>query len=404
MKKVKVMLALGLTLCMLSGQVVWASDVPVPTEDVAGITEETGSAEQTEEPGTADALEEAGEQESGVPMEQAEPADETESAGEVEEQAEKRNIVVDTESIAASTSIVHYGEAFVISFKLKDSKYKFDGNKSQIVLKLNKGLSNELTYYFPISYNSETDTFSGTNSLTGWADVEEGDVSVSSIMLCASDGDIYTINNGTAGEYDHDSNTQDLSGFDFFYVNKAYPFVDIPAGSWYQGMVDIVNYLGIMTGTKPDTFAPTSTLSRAQFATIIYRMEECPKVEYDTTFTDVPKGQFYTEAVIWANKAGIITGYNSKTFGPADVMTREQMATIMYRYAKYCEFDVSGQADLSSFPDNKEVSSFAKEAMSWANHEGIITGDGGKLNPRGNVNRAVCATIISRFIAAYLEH
>lgn len=396
MKKTKLMLVLGMTLCMLSGQVVWAAEVaesPDAAKNVAELPESVNEAGTTD----SEAVQEiaAGQGEETSTDQTAVPEE-----AEADTQADTRSITVDVDSFNLSTPIAHKREEFTISFKLQDDKYIFDGENSEIVLSLTEGVN----FSFPIHYDSKNGTYTGSAPLSNWADIKgDSEVTVRDITLYGSNDDYYTIVNGKEGTADYNKNYQDLSGFELYYINKNYPFKDIASGAWYQGAVDTVNYLGLMTGTKPDTFAPLSTLSRAQFATIIYRMEGNPEVEYDTAFTDVPKGQFYTDAVIWASKAGIITGYNSKTFGTADVITREQMATMMYRYAKYCEFDVSGQADISSFPDNQNVSSYAKEAMSWANYQGIITGDGGKLNPQGNVNRAVCAAIVSRFIAAYSE-
>lgn len=393
MKKVKLLLTMTLAFCLFTSQGVLAADLPDATKSVA------------ESPDLADEMYEATPGDATDVLDEAEVEmqgeDVPEESGEVNTQEESRIIELDADSLYMSTPVLYKSEGLIITFKLNDNKQIFDGPKSKIVFVANEGMEDETTINYGLVYNKFDGTYTGFNPLN-MEGVKEAELTVQRIELYATNGDHYTITNGQSGNPDYNSNTQDLSYFDLIYVNTPYPFQDIDTRAWYRGTVNVVNYLGIMTGTKPSVFAPTSTLSRAQFATIIYRMEDCPEVEYNTTFTDVPKGQFYTDAVIWANNAGIITGYNSKTFGPADRITREQMATMMYRYAKYNGFDVSGQADLTKFPDYQSITDYAKEAVTWANNKEIITGDGGKINPHGNVSRAVCATIIVRFLNAYL--
>ena len=178
-------------------------------------------------------------------------------------------------------------------------------------------------------------------------------------------------------------------------------FDDVSEDAWYYDSVVYVSSRGIMTGMNETTFSPNSNLSRGQFATIIYRMEGSPSVDYEPVFSDVSDGVFYSEAIIWANENDIVTGYTNGTFGPQEDITREQMATIMYRYAKFKNYDVSAYNDLSSFPDSSKVSGFANEAVCWAVGAGLISGDQGKINPRNQANRAQCATIMMRFMEYY---
>ncbi len=174
-------------------------------------------------------------------------------------------------------------------------------------------------------------------------------------------------------------------------------FVDISETDWFVDYVQFVYDHKIMTGLDSTHFGPASVLSRGQFATILYRMEEQPEVEYEEIFPDVPDETFYTKAVIWASSKGIITGYEDHTFGPADRITREQMALMMYRYADYKKYDVSAGEALD-FEDASLVSPFAKTAVEWAVATEIISGNlDGTLAPQGEASRAVCATIIKRF-------
>ncbi|WP_346662451.1 S-layer homology domain-containing protein [uncultured Merdimonas sp.] len=179
------------------------------------------------------------------------------------------------------------------------------------------------------------------------------------------------------------------------------PYTDVTPDAWYYDTVADVYEKGLMTGMDATTFAPVETLARAQFAIILYRMESEPDIAFEATFKDVTDGQWYTDAILWAADASVVTGYSNGNFGPADKINREQMATMMFRYANAKGLDTSQRADFSSYPDASSVSDYARDAMSWCVANGIISGDNGRLNPQGETARAVCATIISRFYNAY---
>lgn len=185
------------------------------------------------------------------------------------------------------------------------------------------------------------------------------------------------------------------------------PFEDVTLAKeceWFYKEVYYNYYKGIMTGTDDTHFAPGANLARAQFAVILHRLNDKPAVEYTDQFPDVEKGIWYTDAILWAASTGVVTGYtDSGLFGPADNINREQMAVMMYRYAKYLKKDISVKADYSKFTDAASVNTFAKEAMSWAVGTGIITGkdNGTRLDPQGNASRAECAIIIQRFMERY---
>ena len=185
------------------------------------------------------------------------------------------------------------------------------------------------------------------------------------------------------------------------------PYADVAEDEWYYDAVAYNYYAGTMTGLKPDRFAPAETLVRAQFAAVLHKMNGAVEVEYTDKFSDVKENDWFKDPVLWAAENAIVTGYtDSKEFGPNDVVTREQMATMMYRYAKnYKKYEVSEDGDYSSFPDAKNVQEFAQDAMKWAVKEGIITGKtiNGELclDPQGSANRAECATIIQRFMEKY---
>lgn len=186
-------------------------------------------------------------------------------------------------------------------------------------------------------------------------------------------------------------------------------FDDVNEGDWFEESVQCVYDQGIMTGMDETHFVPAGLLERAQFATILYRMDEKPDAEYKEIFTDVADGEYYSDAVMWAGSeaVGVVTGYardgEEVRFGPADMITREQMVTMLYRYARYKGYDITKASSMAEFPDSDDVSAFAKDAMSWAVAEGLIKGDNGKLNPQGNVSRAQCAMVIQRFMETVVK-
>jgi hypothetical protein len=182
------------------------------------------------------------------------------------------------------------------------------------------------------------------------------------------------------------------------------PYLDVAENDWYYNAVCYNYQIKTMTGLDATHFGANETLARAQFAVILHRMNDAPKVAYKATFPDVPDGNWFTDAVLWAADTKVVTGYSDTgKFGPADKINREQMAVMMYRYANYKKYDTSQKADFSKFMDAAKVSTFAEEAMQWAVGNGIITGkdNGTRLDPQGNATRAECAAIIMRFIEKY---
>ncbi|MCU6687566.1 family 43 glycosylhydrolase [Dorea acetigenes] len=182
------------------------------------------------------------------------------------------------------------------------------------------------------------------------------------------------------------------------------PYVDVVKDDWFYNGAYYNYFAGTMTGTDPTHFSPYATLVRAQFATILYRLNGEPKVEYETRFPDVSDGQFYSKAVIWAAEAEVVTGYtDSGYFGTNDPITREQMVTMMYRYADHMGYESEEPADISKYTDADKVTEFAEAAMKWAVGNGIIEGkentDGSyRLDPQDSTSRAECAIIIQRFM------
>ncbi|OUQ59342.1 hypothetical protein B5E56_08560 [Flavonifractor sp. An112] len=183
-----------------------------------------------------------------------------------------------------------------------------------------------------------------------------------------------------------------------YSMDMAYSFDDVDSSAWYADAVSYVAENGIMNGAGNGTFAPDTVMSRAMLVQVLYNLEGKPEAA-DCTFTDVAADAWYADAVAWAADAGIVTGVSDTTFAPDQMMTREQIATILYRYAAYKNYDVTASNDLSSYTDAGQIGSYAVEAMQWANGAGLITGSTATtLNPLGSATRAEVATILMRFL------
>lgn len=176
------------------------------------------------------------------------------------------------------------------------------------------------------------------------------------------------------------------------------PFTDVGPGDWFLENVRYVYEKGLMNGTSDTTFSPKKTTNRAMIVTILHRLEGTPAPGAPAPFTDVPAGQYYAEAVAWAAANSIVNGTSETTYAPLNNITREQMAAILYRYAQYKNYEVSGSADLSAFTDAASISDYAVSALQWAVDAGLINGKGnGILDPKGSATRAEVSAILSRF-------
>ncbi len=181
--------------------------------------------------------------------------------------------------------------------------------------------------------------------------------------------------------------------------SSGLPFVDVPKGAWYYDSVEKLYNQGLVNGMTATTFAPDATTTRGQVVTMLWRMAGQPVVNYRMTYQDVPADAYYAEAVRWASSTGVVTGYNDQTFGPNDLITREQLVSILYRHAKKMGYDVSATAKLTGFLDADQISDWARDAMTWACGVGLITGVGeGRLMPQGQATRAQIVTILDRFL------
>ena len=177
-------------------------------------------------------------------------------------------------------------------------------------------------------------------------------------------------------------------------------FLDVSRTDWFYYDVRYVCENGLMNGTSRNRFSPYGTATRGMLVTILYRMENEPRCFGSAAFSDVKPGAYYEKAVVWASQNGIVSGYTDGTFRPDAPVTREQLASILYRYTLYRGQDVSAgeTTSLTGYGDAQAVSSYALPAMRWACGTGILQGANGKLNPSGLATRAQLAAMLHRYL------
>jgi hypothetical protein len=174
---------------------------------------------------------------------------------------------------------------------------------------------------------------------------------------------------------------------------------DVSSSDWYYADVKFVVEKGLFNGVSATEFAPNAQMTRAMLATVLHRLAGEPAAPGgQAAFGDVPAGQWFTGAVAWASANDIVNGYSTSVFGTNDPVMREQIAVLLYRYAKRMGYDVSASADLSVYTDSADISEWAREALAWANATGLITGrDASVLAPTDSATRAEVAAILHRF-------
>ena len=183
-------------------------------------------------------------------------------------------------------------------------------------------------------------------------------------------------------------------------------FDDVARGSWYYYYIRFVKEHDIMQGTGDGNFAPHATLSRAMFATVLWRLAGEPTVSEQLTLLDVPPGRWYSDALAWAYSVGIVRGTGTGRLSPGDNITREQMAVMLFRFAEVMEEDIDTPQTLqwTRFNDRDSVSDWAEEAMRWAVHNGLLIGTSSTtLHPQDTAIRAQGATVLRRFVAGPTE-
>ena len=201
-----------------------------------------------------------------------------------------------------------------------------------------------------------------------------------------------------------------IDHFSLFFIaetieaKEPMSFIDVKQSDWFYEAVKYAYDNELVNGVGNNMFAPGESLTRAMLVTLLYRYENEPAVTAGIKFTDVPAGQWYTNAIIWATENKIVEGYGNGFFGTNDNITREQVATMLMRYAAWKKLDTSKTKELTAYTDAAQISDWALAAMKWANAEGLITGrTTTTLSPKGETTRAEVAMLLMRFIEDFMK-
>ena len=177
------------------------------------------------------------------------------------------------------------------------------------------------------------------------------------------------------------------------------PFADVQSDDWYYDAVAYANANGLFSGVTANTFAPDQAITRGMLVTVLYRNEENPAVSTASGFADVNAGAYYANAVSWAQANGIVNGYSDTEFSPDKLISREEMAAVLERYAAYRNMGLSGLGNLTQFADQAQISGWARSNVAWAVGAGLLSGrDNGLLDPQGQTTRAEAAAMLQRLL------
>lgn len=193
----------------------------------------------------------------------------------------------------------------------------------------------------------------------------------------------------------NDANYTTTATSDMTITVKFSGYTDVKKTDWYYDAVNYANENGIMTGYSETQFAPNDKLSRAQACQVIYNIADANEQAIEAIFSDVPLGQWYTNAISWASKNGVVSGYGNNLFGPDDAITREQMAAILYRYSGAPSVETN---NLGNYTDANQISNWATDALNWCVENKIMVGNGnGTMTPNKIISRAEVATIMMNY-------
>lgn len=280
----------------------------------------------------------------------------------------------------------------------------------KVLLQAGQGVTNGRIV---LSYDAQVLTLTGTEAITSFGAVSVNAESAGQVALAwvgseiTEDVTLLTATfTGGKGRVIFTAETTDLyAGTEKLELPAASatvsfnPFVDID-NHWAKDEILETYYAGLFKGITKTQFAPENTMTRAMFVTVLYRMAGEPQVDGLTTdFTDLAEGEYYVPAVAWAVEEGITNGISQTQFAPNKALSRQELATMLYRYAEATGQDVSGKADLSDFADKSAIADWAAEAMAWAVEAQLIEGfPGGYILAALSATRAQTAAILCRYL------
>lgn len=307
----------------------------------------------------------------------------------------------------------------------------YDSAKLKVISYMQSDLLSPYSCFVNLEYGNDTVRFSwaGTEALTSGgelftitfspliSDSFDTDITIDKLKLADEDGNkinaaaengkiAYTANTSSSSGHRNSGGTLSNNQTDEDTMEKNNKsnavFSDVSENDWFYSPVMSAYENGFMQGVSENEFKPNGNLTRAMFITVMHRISDLTIPQNESPFIDVDSDTWYADAVAWGFENGIISGISKKEFAPNENITREQIATILYRYAKYKGIDVDTpvkNADLSAYSDVKQISDWATDAVKYCINSKVINGDGtGYILPKNNATRAEMATIIVRFI------
>ena len=212
-------------------------------------------------------------------------------------------------------------------------------------------------------------------------------------------GNQITVTDGGDGSYSFKMPNGDVTVEAEF--TKTDYFDDVSDEDWFGEAAWFCAANGLMEGTGNRQFDSNTVTDRAMLVTVLYRLANSSD-SLGNIFADVEDGKWYSEAIAWAAHNNIVKGYGNGKFGPTDMMTREQMVTILYRYSEFMKLDISESNELQDFSDADNISDWARSAMKWAVGSGIVQGvGGGIISPHSGATRAQLAVMMQRFCTGF---
>ncbi|MBO4897035.1 MAG: S-layer homology domain-containing protein [Clostridia bacterium] len=308
-------------------------------------------------------------------------------------EGEKYDIKIDKPthgSISTDMSSAHEDEKVTISISAKSGYtikkvyvYYEDEDEEEVSVKVSGTGTTQRTFKMPAADVTIEAEFRASESSSD---------SSSSSSTKTSSGSKTSGSTKTNYNTNTNSNTNNNSN-----GKKALPFNDVKDDDWFIEDVRYAYDNNLMKGVTDDTFAPSADTTRAMIVTILYRIEGEPEVYTANPFTDVAEDAWYANAIKWASGFGIVKGITDTEFAPDATITREQFAAILYRYAQYKGYDTEEEADISGYEDEAEVQEYAVKPLRWAVAKSFINGiTKTSLAPRGNASRAQASAILHR--------
>lgn len=246
------------------------------------------------------------------------------------------------------------------------------------------------------NYGYRLDSLTVTRSSTVKVTLKQENTNLYSFTMPDSDVSIYAI-----FEKKSTSSNQPSTNPDHNYPNYPsqgqVPFTDIVWSAWYYPSVKYVYDNNIMNGVTSSLFYPNMQVTRGMVCAVIANMEGGAGRGYQI-YWDVPQGKWYSDSVNWCSRNGIVNGYGNGAFGPEDLVTREQLVSILHKYAVYKGYETNRRTDLGIYRDVNEISAYAYDTMSWAVASDVLSGVSyHRLNPQGTATRAELATMLMNF-------